>query len=132
MAFPRDLLLVGNGYGSFADVLLGGGLVLIVAARRTAVPLAALLDAVVPPVLIGAALHALGDLLTGAGWGRPTGSTWGVIYWHWGALLPPDLISVPLHPLPIYQIMVLFGVLALWALVRRRATSNWRLEQEAC
>jgi prolipoprotein diacylglyceryltransferase len=67
MASPHDLLLVGDGYGSLVGALLGGALVLVVAARRTAVPLVALLDAVVPPVSIGAALHALGDLLTGAG-----------------------------------------------------------------
>lgn len=130
-AFPRDLLLVGDGQGSLAGALLGGALVLILAARRGAAPLAALLHVVVPPVLIGVAVYVLGNLLTGAGWGRPTGSTWGVIYWHWGALLPPDLISVPLHPLPIYQLMVSLGVLALWPVLRRRVDPAWRLGQEA-
>lgn len=131
LAFPRDLLLAGAGHGSFVGALLGGTLVLLVVARRHIVPLAALLHAVVPSVLIGVALYVLGNLLTGAGWGRPTGSTWGVIYWHPRALLPPDLISVPLHPLPLYQMMASLGVLALWALLRRRAAPAWRLGQEA-
>ncbi len=130
-AFPGDLLLLGDGHGSFAGVLLGGALVLIAAARRHGVSLVALLHAVVPPILIGAALHGLGHLLTGTGWGPPTGSTWGVIYWHPRALLPPDLISVPLHPLPVYSMIMSLCLLALWTLLRRRAVSAWQLGQEA-
>jgi phosphatidylglycerol:prolipoprotein diacylglycerol transferase len=130
-AVPRDLFLLGDGTGSIVGALLGGGLVVLSAARMFAVPHAVLLNAVVPSVLLSFPLHAIGNLLTGAGWGPPTSGSWGVIYWHPHALVPPDLISVPLHPLPLYQMVISFACFMLWAMLgRRRPMFVWRVEQE--
>jgi phosphatidylglycerol:prolipoprotein diacylglycerol transferase len=129
-AFPHELFLLSDGSGSFAGALLGGGLAALFAAKVCTVPLGVLINAAVPSLVIGIPFHAIGNLLTGAGWGPPTTGGWGVIYWHPNALVPPDLISVPLHPFPIYQMVVSLSLFALWALVRHHAVVDWRLEQE--
>jgi len=127
---PHEIVAFNDASGSIAGALLGGGLAALVTAPVFNVSLRVFINSAIPSLLIGAVLHATGNLLTGAGWGAPTAGWGGVIYWHPNALVPPDLISVPLHPLPLYQIIVSLALLALWALLRQRAVGAWRLGQE--
>jgi phosphatidylglycerol:prolipoprotein diacylglycerol transferase len=116
-ANPSEILILADGSGSLAGALLGGTLTLVAVSKWLRVPAFSLFNAAVPALLLGTILHALGNFLTGAGWGAPTASTWGVIYWHPGAMLPPDLLSVPLHPYPLYRIALaamLFVLASRW------------------
>ena len=99
-------------FGSFIGGTLGG----IYAAYRYKIPVWPLLDAVAPVVLVAQMIGRLGCLSNGDAWGEPTGGAWGLVYEHPGALLPSELLGVPTHPYPLYEIAaitLLFG--AMWA-----------------
>ena len=120
LARPAEALAFWQGgiavYGSFIGGIAAGW----VAARRAGLPVWPLLDAAAPAMLVGQAIGRLGCLSNGDAWGAPTGGDWGIVYWHPAALLPPELLGVPTHPYPLYEILaevVLLG--GLW-LARRR------------
>ena len=71
-------------------------------------------------MLVGQAIGRLGCLVNGDAWGAPTGCPCGVVYWHEHALVPPELLGVPTHPYPLYEIAGVAIVLGLvWLAVRR-------------
>ncbi len=121
-ANPGEAATLWDGGASLYGALLGGSLVLWLAARRQRLAPWALLDAAAPAALAGVALGRIGCLLVGAAWGVPTDAPWGVIYWNPGDVLPPNLLSLPLHPYPLYEFAAVLAVLGgLW-LLRRRLT----------
>ena len=99
-------------YGGFVGGVLAGAF----AAWKMGLPVWKSLDAGAPAMLIGQAIGRIGCLINGDAWGAPTDCPCGVVYWHEHALLPADLLGVPTHPYPLYEIAavaVLFGVLLL-------------------
>lgn len=120
LANPLEAPAVWKGgiavYGSFLGGV-GGGLL---AARQTGLPVWPLLDAATPAMLLGQAIGRLGCLSNGDAWGAPTGRAWGIVYWHPHALLPPDLLGVPTHPYPLYEIAAVLVLLAGLHLARGR------------
>ena len=99
-------------YGAF----LGGIFAGFITARRVGLPVWPLLDAAAPAMLIGQAVGRLGCLSNGDAWGGPTGASWGLVYQHPGVALPYELIGVPTHPYPVYEIagvILLLGILWL-------------------
>ncbi len=107
-------------YGAF----FGGILAAIIAVLRTKFPVWRLLDAGAPALLVGQAIGRVGCFMNGDAWGAPTGAEWGLVYTHPLDLIPPNLLGVPTHAYPLYEIaavMAWFGV--LW-LVRDRLTSR--------
>jgi phosphatidylglycerol:prolipoprotein diacylglycerol transferase len=114
---PLEIVAVWQGgiavYGGFVGGVLSGA----VAAWRLGLPVWRSLDAAAPGMLVGQAVGRIGCLINGDAWGGPTGCPCGVVYWHEHALLPPDLLGVPTHPYPLYEIAgvaVLLGI--LWAI----------------
>lgn len=112
---PLEVFAVWEGgiavFGAFIGGTLGG----VIAARRHRIPVWPLLDAVAPVVLIGQMIGRLGCLSNGDAWGEPTGGNWGLVYEHPATLLPNELLGVPTHPYPVYEIAALALVLvALW------------------
>ena len=68
-------------------------------------------------MLVGQAVGRIGCLINGDAWGAPTGCPCGVVYWHEHALLPPELLGVPTHPYPLYEIAAVAILVALlWAM----------------
>lgn len=123
LAHPAETLALWQGgiavYGAFLGGIVAGWLV----ARRQRLPVWPLLDIAGPTMLIGQAIGRLGCLSNGDAWGAPTGGSWGLVYWHPNALLPPDLLGVPTHPYPLYEIAAEVVLLALlWLAQRRLAT----------
>jgi phosphatidylglycerol:prolipoprotein diacylglycerol transferase len=113
---PLEIVAVWQGgiavYGGFVGGVLAGA----VAAWRLGLPVWLSLDAAAPGMLIGQAIGRIGCLINGDAWGAPTGCPCGVVYWHGHALIPPDLLGVPTHPYPLYEIAgvaILLGL--LWA-----------------
>jgi phosphatidylglycerol:prolipoprotein diacylglycerol transferase len=115
VAHPLNVLAIWEGgiavYGAFLGGIAGGWL----AARRMHLPAWVLLDAAAPAMLVGQAIGRLGCLSNGDAWGAPTGAAWGIVYWHPNDLLPADLLGVPTHPYPLYEIVAELDVLlGLW------------------
>ena len=115
---PIEIVMVWQGgiavYGGFVGGVLAGAF----AAWKLGLPVWTSLDAAAPGMLIGQAIGRVGCLINGDAWGAPTpgGCACGVVYWHEHALLPGDLLGVPTHPYPLYEIgavAVLLGVLML-------------------
>src|SRR5215212_11592615 len=117
---PADIVAVWQGgiavYGGF----IGGVLAGVVGAWRLGLPVWRCLDAATPAMLVGQAVGRIGCFVNGDAWGAPTGCPCGVVYWHEHALLPPELLGVPTHPYPLYEIAGVALVPGLvWLAVRR-------------
>jgi phosphatidylglycerol:prolipoprotein diacylglycerol transferase len=126
LADPLSALAIWQGgiavYGGFLGGLAGG----LLAARRARLPVWPLLDAVAPAMLVGQVIGRLGCLSNGDAWGAPCSGPFGicVVYSNPGDLLPPELLGVPTHAYPIYE-MAAVGVLllGLWLARRQLAAS---------
>ena len=106
----------------YTAAFVGGVLIGAVAAWRLGLPVWLSLDAAALGMLVGQAVGRIGCLINGDAWGGPTGCPCGVVYWHEHALIPPELLGVPTHPYPLYEIVGVAAVLALlWTMRKRRA-----------
>ncbi|MDP8923735.1 MAG: prolipoprotein diacylglyceryl transferase [Chloroflexota bacterium] len=117
---PLEAFAIWQGgiavYGGFVGGVLAG----VVAARALGLPVGPALDAAGSGMLIGQAIGRVGCFINGDAWGGPTGGPWGVVYRDEDALLPPELLGVPTHPYPLYEIAGVAIVLGLvWLAVRR-------------
>ncbi len=110
LANPLQAISLWEGglavYGAFFGGIIGA----IIAVRRARFPVWPLLDAGAPAMLVGQAIGRIGCFMNGDAWGAPTGGDWGVVYSHPRDLIPLDLIGVPTHPYPLYEI----GAVAVW------------------
>jgi len=125
---PLEIVAIWQGgiavYGGFIGGVLAG---VVAAWKLGGVPIWPALDAAAFGMLIGQAVGRIGCFINADAWGAPTGGPYGVVYWHEDALIPPDLLGVPTHPYPLYEIgcvLVLMGL--LWAVrgqLRRPGTT---------
>lgn len=121
---PLEIVAVWQGgiavYGGFVGGVVAGAIV----ARRLGVPIWPALDGAAPAMLVGQMIGRIGCLINGDAWGAPTGCQCGVVYWHEHALLPSELLGVPTHPYPAYEIVAVAVVLSLLWLGRRRLAAR--------
>ena len=86
-------------------------------------PLLRTLDCLAPAAALGLAIASLGALAAGSDYGSPTDKPWGVVYKHGlAALWSGTPLGIPLHPVQLYQALILFllfGLLLFW-LPRRK------------
>jgi phosphatidylglycerol:prolipoprotein diacylglycerol transferase len=119
---PLEIVAVWQGgiavYGGFVGGVVTGA----IAAWRLGLPVWRCLDAAAPAMMVGQAIGRIGCFINGDAWGAPTGCPCGVVYWNEHALIPPELIGVPTHPYPLYEIGGVAVLLALLWLVRGRTT----------
>ena len=117
---PAEALAFWEGgiavYGAFIGGIAGG----MVTAFRNRLPVWPLLDVGAVAMLVGQAIGRLGCLYIGDAWGRPTGGHWGVVYTNPNAQLPSQLIGVPTHPYPLYEIAAVLCLLGVLWLMHRR------------
>lgn len=110
-------------YGAFAGGVAGA----IIVVWRAKLSVWGLLDAGAPAMLVGQAIGRVGCFINGDAWGAPTGSNWGVVYSNPGDLLPSDLLGVPTHPYPLYEIAGVILLLEALLIFRDRLTSPGRM-----
>ncbi|MDE3192126.1 MAG: prolipoprotein diacylglyceryl transferase [Chloroflexota bacterium] len=119
VAHPLEALAIYEGgiavYGAFIGGIVAGA----IAARRAGLPIPKLLDIAAPAMLIGQAIGRLGCLSNGDAWGAPTGTDYGIVYTNPNDRLPADLLGVPTHPYPAYEIVAALALLGLLWLLRR-------------
>src|SRR5688500_8615606 len=118
---PREAFEVWRGGIAVYGAFIGGVAVGAVAAWRLELPVWRGLDAAAPAMLVGQAIGRIGCLINGDAWGGPTTCPCGIVYWHEHALLPPDLIGVPTHPYPLYEIVGVAVLLGLLWIMRGRS-----------
>lgn len=96
-----------------------GGMIAAVAAliwymKRKKLPILKTSDFLIVGVPLGHALGRIGCFCAGCCYGRPTSMPWGVTFTNPQALVPQELLGVPLHPTQLYECA---GNLLLFALL---------------
>jgi len=108
MSDPLWLFRIWEGGMSFHGGLVGVALAMIIYAHRIRVPYIRLMDFVAPLVPLGLGFGRLGNFIGQELWGRPTDSSWGMVF-------PKDPEALVRHPSQLYQAtlegLVLFVVL---------------------
>lgn len=121
LAKPLDIFALWNGglaaWGGIIGGILGG----LIYFRRAGLDLRVVFDAAAPAMILGQGLGRLACIPNGDAYGAPADLPWAIIYTNPGAMLPPELRGVPLHPYAVYELLfdlALFAV--LWAARKRR------------
>lgn len=117
---PMAALAVWQGGLAIWGAIAGGAGAAALYALRHRLPLASLADAAAPALLLGQIIGRVACIINGDSAGVPTDLPWGFAYVHPRAMVPPDLVGVPTHPYPLYEILWNGATLALvWALRTR-------------
>ncbi|MBA2712947.1 MAG: prolipoprotein diacylglyceryl transferase [Rubrobacteraceae bacterium] len=116
-ADPLRALYVWEGGLAIYGGLVGGVLTGLLCARWRGIPAWRMADAAAPGLILGQALGRLACIPNGDAYGAPTDVPWAFIYTNPKAMLPPDLLGVPLHPYPVYELLFDLALLGLlWKL----------------
>lgn len=117
---PGKILAVQEGGLGWYGALIGGTIAVAVYSRIAKFSLGKFADAAAPGLFAGLSIGRIGCTLNGDAIGAQTSLPWGLAYTHPGALVPRELLGVPTHPSPVYEILwnvVLLVV--LWRLWKR-------------
>lgn len=124
---PAMVLHLGQGGLAIYGAVLGGALATWLFARREGLSFAVLADAIAPGLAVALAVGRLGCLVNGDAWGAPTNLPWAVVYTNPRAFIPADLLGVPTHPYPVYDMALNLAVVALLWRLRRRVLPSGTL-----
>ncbi len=118
---PLEALAVQEGGLAIYGAVFGGFVAAFLVTRFYRFSFGHLLDAVAPALLIAQAIGRIGCALNGDAWGAPTSSPFAFIYTNPHALLPANLLGVPTHPYPVYDMALNLMIFAIIWPFRKRA-----------
>lgn len=99
----------------------GGFLSVAILSRVFQLPFLQLIDSIAPGLALAQAFGRFGCIVNGDAWGAPTNSPFAFVYTNPKALLPRDLLNVPTHPYPVYDMALNLAIfVVLWQLRKRQ------------
>ena len=117
--FWRQAFSFGEGF-SVMGAFLGVAAAVLIAARAAGAPAPTVFDYVCQAAPLWHAFGRFGCFLAGCCHGRPTDSVFGVRFTHPDALVPRELLGVPIHPTQLYEAGGDLAIAAaLWLALRR-------------
>lgn len=114
LTHPGELVAIGKGGLALHGALLTGLGTALWFCWRRGIGFWRFADGVVPGLVLGQVIGAIGSFLNGSGYGTPTALPWAVVFTDPNSQAP---LGIPLHPTQIYEALgdlLLFA--GLWAL----------------
>lgn len=109
---PQNILQIQRGGLAIWGAVILGALGVFIGTRQYNISFLKAIDAVTPGLLLAQAIGRLGNIVNGDAWGAPTDSWFAFIYTNEDSYIPNNLLNVPTHPYPVYDMalnLVIFG-----------------------
>lgn len=117
---PAKILAFQEGGLAIYGAVAGGFVAVAILSRIYQYPFLPVIDAIAPGLLLAQAVGRIGCIVNGDAWGGPTGGPIAFVYTNSHAFLPSDLLNVPTHPYPLYDMVLNLAVFAvIWQLRKR-------------
>jgi len=119
LARPMDIFKIWQGGLVFSGGIVGALVAVIWYTRKHRLSFWKVADMWAPAVAVGQGIGRIGCLMAGCCYGKPTGSTCGVVFTNPHSLAP---LNIPLHPTQLYSSLGNFIIFFVLMMLHRKKT----------